>query len=291
MKVPALRREVYFRERGSRVVVHRETRQIDIPQHRHEFLEMVLILSGTGVHVTGAFRHRLQSGDVLVVSRRRTHGYEETRGLNLVNILVRDDVLPRVARELRRVPGYPMLFDLESARWRPDAYVGRLRLHAADLAQVAEWVDRLEEESARPGEGGRLLAEAYLTLIMGLLARRYGGTGLAGRQRETAGMGPLLSWMEAHLADPMTVDLLAARAGMSVRSFHRAFRRATGRTPVDYCLQRRVERARELLAMDPGLRIGEVAARCGFEDSNYFSRVFRERLGKSPRTLRGGGTE
>ena len=282
MKFPALRRASYFREKHSSVVVHREPRQLSIRHHRHEFLELVVILSGHGIHVTGEFRHRIQAGDVLVISGRRPHGYEQTRGLNLVNILVREDALPRLARDLRQLPGFHALFSLELAHWRKESYASRLRLSQVELLQVSEWADRLEEESMRTGYGGHVLAEAYLILIMGLLSRCYGKPSrLAGRSEGS--MGRLLSWIEMHLPERLAIPLLAEKAGMSARSLHRHFNAVTGQSPADYILRQRIALSQELLKVTPDVRIGEVAAQCGFEDSNYFSRVFRSRTGLSPR--------
>lgn len=67
----------------------------------------------------------------------------------------------------------------------------------------------------------------------------------------------------------------------------RLFRTATGTTPIEYLLEVRLRRAAELLRRT-GLPVGEVAARCGFHDSNYFSKRFRALYGVSPRTFRGG---
>ena len=64
---------------------------------------------------------------------------------------------------------------MESLRWNQQSYASRLRLNAGDLAQISEWANRMEEELARVRQGGNVLAEAYLTLIMGLLVRRYDG--------------------------------------------------------------------------------------------------------------------
>jgi AraC-like DNA-binding protein len=217
-----------------------------------------------------------------VISRRRPHGYQRTRGLNLLNILIREDALPRLTRDLRRLPGYHPLFALESLRWSQASYASRLRLNGADLAQISDWAGRIEEETLRPQQGGHVLAEAYLTLIIGLLARRYGRSSRLAARPE-AGMGRLLSWIEANLAAPIGVPQLARQAGMSVRSFHRHFRAATGQTPRDYVAGQRLARAREALVAQPAGRIDEIAAQCGFEDSNYFSRVFRQHTGASPR--------
>ena len=282
MPVPVLRRVSFFPDRGARVRGPRPPRQLPSRQHRHEFLEVVIILSGEGVHTTGRVRHPSQAGDVLVIPRSRSHGFERTRGLNLVNILIREDTLPRLARDLRQLPGYHALFAVESERWRQKTYASRLHLNPSELSLVSEWADRLEEESRHVGEGGDVLAEAYLVLILGLLARRQGSP-VRSASRPASGIGRLLSWIEAHLHEPLSVPMLAARVGMSVRSLHRHFESAMGVTPFDYVLGQRIALAKEMLAEDPAARIGEVAARCGFDDSNYFSRVFRSRAGVAPR--------
>jgi len=285
MPVPALQRRTFFHDGRTRVVVQRQPHQKPMGQHRHEFLELVVILSGEAVHVTGKFQHRIQAGDVLVISRVRPHGYERTQGLNLLNILIREDSLPRLARDLRQMPGFYALFTLEDMRWNQQSYASRLRLNAGDLAQITEWANRLEEETARQKQGGNVLAEAYLILIIGLLIRRYDRPSQLAARPE-AGMGRLLSWIELHLAEPLTIAMLARQAGMSVRSFHRHFRGKVGQSPLEYILGQRIARAKELLAAHPSARIDEIAAQCGFEDANYFSRIFRTRTGSPPSKVR-----
>jgi AraC-like DNA-binding protein len=282
MAFPALLRRNFFRDSRARVAIARTPHQPSMGQHRHEFLELAVVLSGEGVHVTGRFQHRIQTGDVLVLSRHRPHGYERTQGLNLLNILIGEDALPRLTRDLRQLPGFHPLFVLESLRWNQLNYASRLRLNAGELAQISEWANRLEEETLRPHQGGHVLAEAYLTLIMGLLVRCYGRPSQLAARPE-AGMGRLLSWIEAHLSEPLSVPQLARQAGMSLRSFHRHFHAATGQTPRDYLISQRVARAKELLAARSTVRIDEIAAQSGFEDGNYFSRVFRTRTGRTPR--------
>jgi AraC-like DNA-binding protein len=254
-------------------------------QHRHEFLEVAVVLSGEALHVTGVLRHPIRTGDALVLSSRRPHGYENPCGLNLLNILVREDALSRLSTDLRQLPGYHALFGLEALRWSQRSYSSRLRLSAADLFRLCEWAGGMEKEIGRPAHGGHALAEAYLTLILGLLINTYDGKTSSAARPESS-MGELLSWIEAHLPEKLTVQLLAQHARMSLRSFHRHFLAATGQSPFDYLLDQRLNRARNLLAHHPMVRVGEVATRCGFEDSNYFSRLFRTRSGFSPRDFR-----
>ena len=290
-----LSRRDYFSGPHAAVTVRRELRQPPMGQHRHEFFEIAVILSGTGIHVTGGFRHRLEAGDVLFLDRRRAHGYEETRSLNLLNIMVRDDVLSRIGRELGKRPGFHELFSLEPHP-RRDGYNRRLRLAASELEQIGEWAARIEEEArtATPRRGlrsGSLLQEAYLTLIIDVLSRKAGRrTASASRApggRTAPGLGRVLSWIETALDRPLPVAELAARAGMSIRTFHRAFRAATGRTPRAYLIAARLTRAAEQLAhAQAGETVTATALDCGFGDSNYFSRSFRRFAGMSPSAYR-----
>lgn len=286
-RVGLLTKRDHFPNHKTRVVVHREVRQSPIRQHRHEFFELVIILSGSGIHVTDHFRHRIESRDVLVLNSRRAHGYEKTLGLNLINILIRDDLMERLGRELGSLPGYHALFTLEPARWRRRAYASHLHLSASELIQIEEWTNRLEEETFRRAQGGSLLAEAYLTLIVGLLCRRYGKkTGLAVRSESK--FGRILSWIEKELDRPLVVADLAREMGLSERTLHRRFRLTVGTTPAAYLTQARIRRAAEQLGRENGddRRISDVAAACGFDDSNYFSRCFRRVMGRTPREHR-----
>ncbi len=110
MPIVDLRYDTHFPSREARVAVVRQQRQFPIGQHRHEFSELVLVIGGTGIHVTGKFRQELIRGDVIVITGRRAHGYEKTQGLNLLNILIRRDWLPRIGGELHMLPGYHVLF-------------------------------------------------------------------------------------------------------------------------------------------------------------------------------------
>ncbi len=235
------------------------------------------------MHVTGGFRREIGPGDVLVINRRRAHGYERTKSLNLVNVLMNEAVLARIGRELRDVPGFHALFNTKAERWKRPNESDRLRLGTQDLAQVEEWISRLESETRSNAPGNGLIAEAYLTLIVAAVARRYQQDAKRLKRAATRGVGTVASWIGKNLAQPMKVAELARLAGMSERSFYRAFRETMGCAPVEYVMRARLLHADELLREGRGRRISEVANACGFADSNYFSACFRKSKGCAPR--------
>jgi AraC-like DNA-binding protein len=92
--------------------------------------------------------------------------------------------------------------------------------------------------------------------------------------------------IEARLTDPdLSTAMLADELGISSRSVQNMFAQ-TATTPSAYILRRRLDRAAELLAGDPGLSITDLAFDLGFNDSAYFTRCFRQQFGAPPSAWR-----
>lgn len=84
---------------------------------------------------------------------------------------------------------------------------------------------------------------------------------------------------------PWTVDSLARVYGQSRTAFAAHFKFATGRSPISYVRQRRIQVASKILE-DSGMSIDEVAFKSGYADTNAFSRAFRRETGTSPGAYR-----
>ncbi|MFZ5669363.1 MAG: GlxA family transcriptional regulator [Pseudomonadota bacterium] len=96
---------------------------------------------------------------------------------------------------------------------------------------------------------------------------------------------PLLAWARENLRGPLTVEALAGRAGMSERTFARAFAAETGFTPAKAVERLRVEAARALLDSQP-LQVEDVALETGFGDPERMRRAFLRAFGQPPQALR-----
>ncbi len=97
----------------------------------------------------------------------------------------------------------------------------------------------------------------------------------------------LLAWARENLREPLTVEQLAGRAGMSERNFARAFAAACGTTPAKAVERLRVEAARALLDSQP-LQVEDVALETGFGDQERMRRAFIRAFGQPPQALRRG---
>lgn len=95
----------------------------------------------------------------------------------------------------------------------------------------------------------------------------------------------LRRWIDAHLAERIPVEAMAARLNLSVRHFARVFRDCTGRTPADYLEAVRVEAARRLLE-ESARSLPDIAAASGLGSVETLHRAFRRRLGATPAEYR-----
>jgi len=93
------------------------------------------------------------------------------------------------------------------------------------------------------------------------------------------------NWLEEHYDQPLSIDELAPRFGFGVRNFMRRFKDATGYTPLAYLQTLRIEKAKHLLEATR-MSLDSITFKVGYEDSNSFRRLFRQRVGLLPAAYR-----
>ncbi|BDZ66419.1 helix-turn-helix domain-containing protein [Agromyces mangrovi Wang et al. 2018] len=91
--------------------------------------------------------------------------------------------------------------------------------------------------------------------------------------------------IELHLSDPVSTTELADRLGVSASTLARRFKAATGVTIAAYAARQRVERAARLLATT-NQSVRDIALFVGYDDANYFVKVFRAEHGMTPTAYR-----
>jgi transcriptional regulator GlxA family with amidase domain len=135
---------------------------------------------------------------------------------------------------------------------------------------------------------GRAVALAVARYLVVFLKRPGGqaqfSTTLALQVAEDK-FGALHDWINLHLADDLSLSVLADQAGMSERSFSRHYAEATGQTPARAIERLRVEAARRLLS-ESRLPVKRIAQRCGFGSEETMRRGFLRVLAVTPQDYR-----
>lgn len=251
--------------------------------HRHAFSEMVVVLQGTGVHISPGGEHPIGAGDVFVLHKGQVHGYHSASALELVNILFVLDDLAMFARDVEALPGFSVLIAGRNAR-DDGAYDSRVRLSADRLARVADRINEmLVEQKTRPA-GWRFAVVAQFMMIVTDVCRAYSERDNPA-MRALSRLSGVIGYIHQHYSESLTLDDLASVASMSRRTLTREFRNAFRVSPIDYLIRERISRAIDLLRSSD-MTVTEAAYLVGFQDSNYFTRRFRTVVGCSPRDAR-----
>ena len=98
-------------------------------------------------------------------------------------------------------------------------------------------------------------------------------------------LGPVLDYIDLHLASEITLKTLAAQSNLSTSHFRALFAQAVGLSPRQYILNQRIRRAKELLHQTD-LPIAHVASAVGFYDQSHLTRHMRQLLDTTPGALR-----
>jgi transcriptional regulator GlxA family with amidase domain len=93
------------------------------------------------------------------------------------------------------------------------------------------------------------------------------------------------NWLFQHFREPVDLDVIATKAGMSGRNFARRFKAATGEAPLAYLHRLRIDSARHFLE-NAQRSVEEICREVGYEDVPFFRQLFRRHTGVSPREYR-----
>ena len=173
-----------------------------------------------------------------------------------------------------------------------------LRLHRAILTEAGpvfrlrpDTIEQLAQTSLDLAggvlEAGRASSAAYaatMALFDDLLARQEPSASDLGH----AAVGRATAHIRRHLDQPLDVQGLADVAGLSRAHFSRLFAQIEGAPPSEFVLRERMQRAARLLVTGQ-LGIKAIANACGFDDPNYFAKVFRRTFAISPSEFRTTG--
>lgn len=259
-----------------------------LPWHRNEGMEFCYLESGSLDFSVGAAEFTLQPGDVAITRPWQPHRVGNPNiGPSRLHWIILDvgvrhpedswvwpDWLLLSRQELEELRCALLIHDRPVLRVSSDvrhcflqiAHAAERHATAADSSRLAIRINDLilcllELFRAQPAPSGEVSTDPrqHVHLFLRRLARNG-----------------------SSLAQPWTVESMAATCGLKVTQFASYVKELTNLPPLHYLNQCRLEYASRLLLSRKEVRITDVALACGFSSSQYFATLFRQRFGATP---------
>lgn len=224
---------------------------------------LIVMLSGSLYFRTLSARGTARAGQVLLLNCYGPHSYGAQGKCAFAFIHFDGAQSKAICAEIER--GCGCLFSASHVE----------RLHEA----IGGVMDAMREKN-RINEV-RTSAMIYNILMHLLEADGESGGGTSGN----ATVDHAVRFIEEHLADKLTVEMIAENAGYSASYFSSVFQRETGMSPYRFLIRARIERAQQLL-QTTGASIQDIAFKTGFGSVANFSYAFRKEAGVSPHEFR-----
>ncbi|HDS9360829.1 TPA: HTH-type transcriptional activator RhaR [Enterobacter chengduensis] len=265
-----LRKDDFFASAGQAVAVADRYPQNVFAEHTHEFCELVLVWRGNGLHVLNDRPYRITRGDLFYIRAEDKHSYASVNDLVLQNVIYCPDRLRLNVDWAASIPG------LNDAKGTP-----HWRLSSSGMTQVRQLISQLEQESYKADSVANSMSELlFAQLVMTLRRHRFAADNPSATAQETP-LDKLITTLAGSLNRSFALEKFCEQAQCSERVLRQQFRAQTGMTVNHYLRQLRICHAQYLLQHTEQM-VSEVAMRCGFDDSNYFSVVFNREVGMTP---------
>ncbi len=277
---------VYNFEKSRGVLVQRSDCLSHKPEqpHRHEFVELVYTVAGSGTHTVGEQTYRVGRGDLLFINYGETHAIETEERTEFYNLLVKPEFLCENLIDSGSVDDVFRLFFSDGREELPTVTARCVHLAGVDRAETEQLIERMHREAQANAIGRQFVLNGYMRLVFAKLIRAL-QRGEPEPARKRLSQKAMAGYLDSHFTTPLTISSMAEALHYHPTYLGRAFRALYGMGIKDYLRLRRLEYAAGLLA-EGEMTVSEVIATVGYSNRTQFYRDFEEKYGLSPAAYR-----
>ncbi len=253
----------------------------DLYLHEHEdFAELVIVLDGSAQHVVNGESYPISKGDVFVILHSTAHSFTEAAHLKICNIMFKPEIVFADLYDMKQLSGFQALFVLEPHYSQNHHFCSQLKLRSEEFASTRMHIYEMMDAYTKKETGWKDLIYGKFRLLCIQLSKFY-QTNAGNMTSEFVKLAGAAAYIENHFCCDISNEHLSRIAGYSERQFLRLFKAVFSTTPNRYIVSLRIRKAQQLLR-NRDMSIGEAAWHCGYDDYNYFSRVFKKQTGMTP---------
>lgn len=264
------------------ISIRPHTGSVAFPLHRHNFLEIMLVLSGRITHCIDGKTVTLSGGDILFLNKHRSHSVAlADKGDVAINVIVSD----RFAESLKGELGGTVFAELLKENSSPVGGGVFLHFRAHDR-QIENLTENMLRELCEPSPRINVLSRTVELLMVYLSegSEEYLLDGSLPTDSASKRKRAIASYLKESYKSA-SLNELAGKLYVTVPYLSRLVKEYFGKTFKELLIEERMRRARRLLT-ETDIPIGDVIQGVGYENDSYFHREFKKRYGTTPLALR-----
>lgn len=261
-----------------------ECMQGNVETHKHNFLELVYIVSGKGLHTLNDKQYVVSEGNYFIIDFEAAHKYEliDNKKFELINLLF----LPKfIDKTLGGCKSFRDLIHSYQIRLNYDALseIPTNIIFTDEDKSILNLFEKIRAELSENHPGSRELVRCYLLEIIIKSMRRIVLN--TAKTKYTKEIKYMINYVEENYTNEVSLTKISETLNFAASHLSRAFKNAVGISFCNYLQRKRMEQACHLLATTT-FKISDVAEQVGYADVKFFNQVFKKHIQVSPLKFR-----
>ncbi len=245
-------------------------------EHKHDFIELVYILSGSGTHIIDNEAYDVSHGDLIFISVGQTHSCIVNDKIRFVNILLDPQFLSNElidSESIMEMFAHSMFAEFSEMK-KIDMQC--VRFSGKEREETDEIIDMMVLEYKNKKIGYKSALGGYIRILFTYILRKlHSGNEL----REI--MPDILNYIDEHCSEKIHLADIAAKSFYNPAYFSRLLKQQCGKSFCTYVKEKRINKAAALLKNNSE-SVESIMHQCGYKDKKLFYSHFREIYKISP---------
>jgi AraC-like DNA-binding protein/mannose-6-phosphate isomerase-like protein (cupin superfamily) len=275
---------------GDRLLsVHKHPRFVEIPAHRHNFVEVMYVCQGRYIHTIGGEKIVTEAGDLFFMNEYTQHsvslGGEDDLAVNFTICKEFFDFAFELVDKQNILSDYLVSLLCTDANWNQYLHI-KTKDHYS-ISQIVElllWQFFVEQSERSPCNDDQI-PQLTMALLLAYITKDLQNLKVdTSSKLEDVTMRSVYAYIKQFYKNG-SLSELAKNLHTSDSALSRQIKNASGKTFVELLQDKRFEHA-TILLKKTDLSISDISNAVGYENSSYFYRQFRDRYGISPKNYR-----
>lgn len=268
---------------GRSISARTHTRYVDFPEHKHNYVEMMIVLSGSITHEIDGTELTLSTGEILLMNKHVSHSVRHSGKDDIgVNVIMSDRLIDGVSAELSGT----VFSSLIKENAKSDGAPIYLAFSVKGRKYIENIIENLLFELTEKGADAGIMSGTVSLLLryLSIENKELLKVGNLKADKDEARRIEILSYLRSHYRTASLTEL-SERLYLTVPYLSKITHELFGKSFKELVVDERMARAKSAFETTK-MSVGDVIRSVGYENESYFHREFKKRYGMTPLAMR-----